>query len=250
MAPTMLTKKALLARLAAARGKLRAPAAAAASNRRASPVSRGRALLEEIIHPLYDTEAITADIGEYVYFQRPIGQSGVAGFLKTHRDSNLEVAGQLPSPRVHVVTGVRAVLSQVNGDTTGTVTAVAKPDMTDYMGTIRALVWESFFEFSIGSKRYIWVPLFLVPGNVGFAAIGQSQAQQGFATGATEAQWFNSVYPRGDYFSVLPARLRIPSQQGFQAKISFPRQATGDNGAWTPLKVTILLDGIQGREVQ
>jgi hypothetical protein len=216
--------------------------------RRPSPFPEGgRARLEEVIQPQYDTEAITAGNGEVNYFQRPLGQSAVAGFQKTLRDTNMRTAGQLPRPQVFVITGIRVIPSLVSGDT-GAVPAPVNPDFSDYLGTIKAILYESVFTLRIGTKDYLQIPTFRLPGNVGIDATGWAQ-RTATAAEAAETDIYYSLWPEGEYFSTLPGRLRLPSLQGFYATIGFPRAAV--NSIITGgIKVTVALDGIHGREVQ
>lgn len=217
--------------------------------RRPSPFPEGsRARLEEVIQPIYDTEAINALSGEFNYFQRPLGQAAIAGFSKTLRDTNLRTAGQLPRPQVFVITGIRVIPSLVSGDASASPAPVI-PDFSDFLSTLKAIVHESILTLRIGTKDYLQVPTFRVPANVGVDAVGWAQ-RTATAGEAAENDVYYSLWPEGEYFSTLPGRLRLPSLQGFNASISFPRAAVNSTLVSGGLKVTVALDGIHGREVQ
>lgn len=225
------TNRARMARMAATRG--------------ASPVRQGRPRIEPIIHPLFDTEAITTGAGTYTYFARPIGQAAVSGNQKTLRDTNMRVASQLPQPQVQVVSGLRVMVSQVIGDTTASPSLNINPTVSSYLATIRAILWESTLRFFVGQKEYLNVPTMLVPGNVGISALGHAQSE---TTTAAETDWTYSLFSRGDYYSILDARIKLPPLQSFGAEIIFP--VASKNTIAAGIKVTVCLDGLQGREVQ
>lgn len=241
----------LAARLARIRGGRRRPVRMGATRRPSPFPENRRALLEEVIHPLYDTEGlVTTAAGstpaDLQFFSRPQGQSAASGFNKTTRDTNMLTAGVLARPKVHVVTGIRIVISQITGDTGAAVT-LADFDFTDYVSTIRAIMSEALFQFDIGPKRYLSAPVSQCPANVGMSIVGNSLMAPDAAAGVNETMWTWSLFPRGDYYSTLPARLRIPSQQNFTAKLRFTR---GLINAVTNVKISVVLDGINGREVQ
>lgn len=247
MATKKKISKANLKKLLKRRAKLAAQrrARTAKSTRRTSPVRTGRAKIEPIIHPLFDTEAITAGTGRTIFFSRPVGQAAVAGFTKSRRDTNLDLASALPKPRVHIVTGIRVIPSMITGDTTASPTLNLNPDLTDMASTMRAIFEETVFTLEIGTKAYLQVPTNQLPGNVGLSLIGEANAE---TAASNEGHWGYALFGRGDYFSTLAARIKIPPLQSFAAKIEFPvasKNAVISGG----LKVTVVLDGLLGREV-
>lgn len=212
-----------------------------------------RPRLDQIVHSIFDTESINTDSGSFGYFARPIGTQAVAGFTKTRRDTNLESSNGLPRPRVMVITGFRVIPSQIQGDAQSAA-VVTMPGVLAYARALRCLLYETIFEFWVGTKNYVKVPTFMVPGNCGVDIVGISQKE---GAGVTEAQYAHSLFPRGQYFSLGNARIKLPSQQSISAFIRFPRQAVtsafgaaaafnGVNG----LKVSVFADGILGREIQ
>lgn len=226
-----------------------AQAAMLAGNRRPSPFPvSARPQLEEVIQPLYDTEAITAGSGQTLFFGRPLGQAAVSGFPKTLRDTNLRMANALGNPQVFVATGIRVIPSQINGDTLANPTAFAIPAMTSYIPTLHAIVHESVFSLTVGTKEYVSQPTVNFPGLVGVDAIGCAQ-RTGSAAEAQEVDFYYSLWPDGEYHTLMPTRIRIPPLQTFSAAITFPvasKNAVIANG----IKVTVVLDGVYGREVQ
>ncbi len=224
-------------------------ASAVGSTRRPSPFPEAaRARLEEVVQPQYDTEGITALSGETLFFARPVGQVGIGGHTKTIRDTNMRTASSLPRPQVFVVTGIRVVPSLISGDAAAS-PAASNPDFSDYKSTFLAIMWETVSVFRIGTKEYLTIPTFRLPGNIGVEAMGWAQ-RTATAAEAAENDVYHSIYGEGEYFSTMPGRLRLPSLQGFGFTLQFPRAALNSTLVSGGLKVTVFLDGIHGREVQ
>jgi len=113
----------------------------------------GPALLRASRQPIYDTAIMPVGVAatQVTFFQTPLGQAG-----KTIHDTNLETAGQLPSPNQFLFTGLGFSVQR----------GIAPLDFN-------ALYEMSELEFLMGSTPYVQVPLESIPtvgGATGFAA--------------------------------------------------------------------------------
>ena len=98
---------------------------------------------ESIWQPLYDYQAVgPAAVANLSFFQVPIGQAG-----KTLVDTNMELAGQIPTAQNFAITGVQVEFYP--GQTTTSATATAFTDDLYQFYRTGALI------LRIGSKEYI-----------------------------------------------------------------------------------------------
>ena len=238
----------------------------------ASPAGQfANAKVEPIHQPLYsahyfqDGQAVP---NEASFFGYAVGgnvagdQSRTATLLET----NMQQAGALPTPKLFLVEGIRIIPSQgkatgkrdsspdylkdVIDDTNllskGTASAsAASPDVDNLEDLVR-LIYGSYFKFFVGTKDYLQIPTFGVPGNCGIE--GEiATALTGGATSTVFGKQVAAVHSVGKYFSLPEYRILIPSQQNFAASLNFPQETTPTiNGGRL---VYCFLDGILGREV-
>lgn len=219
------------------------------ATRRRSPIrSRQRPVLEQVVKTYFDTEAFVAATLESNYFSRPQGQAAAAGNTKTLRDTNMIVAGQLPNPKVFVIVGFRVVCSGMTDDAQAT-PAFALMTATEAVLAYRAIVWETVTEFQLGQKIYVKRPTWQLPANAGLAMDGITSTNTAGGSIQLLADIPASLFASGPYLSYVRTRLRLPPLQSFSARIYSPRARV--NGLPTNgVKVSLLLDGIEGREVQ
>lgn len=219
--------------------------ALAGRTRRVTPVRAGRAQVDPIVQPIYDTEGTAAFTGQMIFFQRPVGQSMVSGGTKTLRDTNMRFGGALPNPRVQVITGFRVLLSQVVGDIAAVPALDANPSFLFYQLALTGLYEESVFSFELGNKTYTQGPTWVYPGNAYVQISGNATLDPG---AGTVANWSYSLGHTGPYFSTMAARIKVGPLQPFNAKLTWPTNALG---AATPAgnKITVVCEGIQGREI-
>jgi len=135
-------------------------------------------ILDVIIEPRYDTNTIlAAGTLTLTYFALPIGQGatnfGAAGVTKGLADTNMDLAGQLPAGYNFFITGFRV-----------------QPAFG--LTAVDAQTWSAgcVFNFTIGSKPFLRVPVDTIPAGMGPAgavavAVGGAPLEQhAFSHGA------------------------------------------------------------------
>ena len=189
----------------------------------ASPFSAtARPIVEPIVQPMYDRiELATTVVPENQFFAVPRGSGG-----KTSRDTNMDVASQLPNPKLFLILAQCLQFSENVADT-----AV----FTD----LRALLYNGWYQLFIGTKAYLQINIFALPSNWG---IGLSAAT---AVGGT-ALTFVTAHGKGPIFKNGEKSITIPPQQNFNATLSYPVTTTIN----VARDVWCYLLGHQAREVQ
>ncbi len=223
--------------------------------------SLAQAQIEPIVQPLYsmaviNDAAMTAQ-RETFFFRYSVGQpiSGPAGaaaaVASTIINTNMETAGFIASPKVFLTTGVRMVFSNLTAvltdalevGTAGGSEEAAASMVTDFL----ELTYGTYFRFFVGTKDYLTVPTFMVPGNVGVGGLS-AVSLSGIAAQGPDFSQVNAFNTAGRYFGLGEHRILIPSQQNFFTSIVAP-QAVPPTIA-SELAVFSILDGFFGREVQ
>lgn len=165
--------------------------------------------MEAIYQPLYDIQAYpTAGFTSKTFFQEPIGQNS-----KTISDTNMQSAGQLPSPQKFLVQTVEVIL------TTGV-------PLIDVVGATGAganemydILRQGALTLTIGSKPYlIQGPLITMPLQNTFVA--QFAISTTASTDVSESSYLAAG---GPVFDLAKHRtpLWIPTTQNFDVKITF-----------------------------
>jgi len=175
---------------------------------------------EGIVQPLYDYQTYDGANGQTSlrFFALPIGQGG-----KTLADTNMEGAGQMPSPKEQLVTAIQVVFMPglpvpVNPDglpgTTGPTTAL------DNWNDVYTVFRSGYLDFFIGSKSY------LIDAPVGkfsndFRLAGSSavgiHAPDAVAAGQTAVDYATFA---GPIYNISPVRLT--SNQNFDVTLRWP----------------------------
>lgn len=165
---------------------------------------------EAIFQPLYDYQTYAA-AGQtsLSFFQIPIGQSS-----KTIADTNMESAGQLPSPKTFMVQAIEvAFFSGVTPSTHGAQAAA------EYVNDVNAIHKSGHLQLFIGSKPYLdEAPIGVFPqswGMGGFAAVADTTTAA--ADSQTLIQYARTV---GRLYEIPP--LYIPSNQNFKVTLDWP----------------------------
>lgn len=191
------------------------------------------ALVEPIQQPLYSRVLVTAAAPEAQLFFFGVSQGAVG---QNPVFTNLEVASQLPNPKIFVVRGYRVHIDQ---------NAAPVATNADLLTGMLELVRSYWFRFFIGVKEYLRVPMFYMSSGLGIWA--------SIATAGAEAD--NEIVHVSqigqphfeNYFKIHRRPIVIPPQQNFQAEINRgPALATltgGDRAVWA------FLEGDLGREV-
>lgn len=180
--------------------------------------------IEAIAEPLYDYQTYpTAGASTLTFFQTPVGSGGA-----TLEDTNMRLAGALPSPQQFLVTNIQVDFRPGVAVTTTGTAAVQASD--NYANDVETILSRGALRFRVGSKDYLTAfPLMKFPPAhrlFGFAGWA------GFAS-ATDA--VNATYAQagGPVFQCTPILLQ--STQNFAITLEWP-----DGAVATP-------SGIAGR---
>ncbi len=214
----------------------------------------GEPLIEVITQPMYSCvsfDSTTLPVTRRC-FNFSVGQpvpgaieGGGVAETATLYHTNMDVSGQLSTPKVFEVTGIRFVVSNLNE--TGSAgpphpaTASDPLLLEDLLRMNNGLV----LDFTVGQKNYAEGPVWMFPGNCGVGGM----ASAGIAdTTATEQYTIESGQGAGMPWQMAPYTIFIPSQQTFFVDLNAP-------GATTPtLSVArlawVVLMGRLGREAQ
>jgi hypothetical protein len=193
--------------------------------------------VEPIQNPLYSQQQIsTTPQSQVLFFQSTQGGPAPGG---NSVFTNLEVAGQLPNPKIFVVRGYRLHIEQ-NVPVLGTGATAA-----DVFRDLLRIIESYWYRFFIGVKEYLRVPAFYLTSGLGAwlsvaGATGTAGTNDYFAT-AQIGQ------PHHDNYFKIPRRpIVIPPQQNFQGELNLgPALAS----ITTARRVWNFLEGDLGREV-
>lgn len=187
------------------------------------------------VQPLYDTATVpAAGALTLTYFSNPIGAAGgnftAAASNKVLADSNMDLAGQLPSGQNFRVLGFRA-----------------QPHFA--LTTADAQKWSSgsWFLFTVGQKPYLRVPTDTLPAGVG-------PDGSVFGTAATGGILSHGFPALANSFQIGRQSLELASGTNFQATLNWVAVVAVTTTAPTQpaagLPVRIYLDGFFFRSVQ
>lgn len=198
---------------------------------------------EGIVQDLYDFQSYpAAGTTQLTFFALPIGQGG-----KTESDTNLDLAGQLPTNQMFLVKSIEVYFYP----STPTVAA----DMPAAFGAkaVAALINDAYIfyrsgnlQFLIGSKDYLRsAPLNKFPPKTNFCVEG---AAADSTTAAADSQT-RIVYGRavGRPYFLKDAALLLESNQNFNVRLNWPE---GVQAITNPARVGVTLDGVLYRRSQ
>jgi hypothetical protein len=173
--------------------------------------------LDVITQPLYDSASIATAATSATFFQTPRGQGG-----KTTLETNMTLAGQLPSPWTFSILGLAWIFE-------------ANTSFAD----AKVLIDQGFFQLLIGAKEFLTGPLRFLPGGTGL--IGFSN----IAAAATESIVNNGVPSPHDLY-MLTKPIQLLENENFQVTVTFPTAIT----LVATRKVWFVLHGELTRSVQ
>ena len=174
---------------------------------------------EVFSQPLYDSSDIAAaTVGDVRFFNNTIA---TVGKLRT----NMELAGQLPSPRQLLIQQISVIpwASQA-------VTA-ASVSVADDVALIAA---QTSFVLTISDKPYLTMPSLLLPGGVGIETADVTQGHSGMA------------HPAARFNVLRPGQLLKPNEN-FNGVVNIPVAIAGLTQS---TRVYVVLWGLQLRAVQ
>lgn len=198
------------------------------SARRFSPMIAGGK--DIITQPLYDTQQVlAAGTGSLTFFQVPRGGGttlfGAGG--KNLTDTNMELAGQLPSPWTFEIFSVALALQ------------------TDVTLAYAALILnDGNIQLNIGSKQFLQLPIMHVPGGAGIAGYS-SAATTVAATTINDQVANNGVASPGAVYK-LSRSITLMENENFNVALSFPSTITPSANTF----VRLLLGGELSRSIQ
>ncbi len=225
------------------------------------------ARLEPIMQPLYsaavyDNAALSTQ-RELFFFRYAIGGqvSGLAAAAgtvpATVLHTNMDTAGFLAAPKVFLVKGCRLVIPGINStlsDVKTTNPQTGETPVEHDLADMLEVLYGTYFRFFVGTKDYLNVPTFMVPGNVGVGGLMETDVMAPAAAGPFQHVYV-SANSNGQYAAMTrngdPAEdhsILIPPQQNFFCSLN-ASQATPPTVAAECL-VYAVLDGVFGREVQ
>lgn len=190
---------------------------------------------EVIWSPLYDfqTYASAGTTVEYSFFQTPVGQSN-----RTLEDTNMEAAGQMPSPKTFLITALSVVLFP--GAATSAYGAGA---VSAFVDDVYKFGKAGYLKLFVGSKDYLRDgPMGKFPadfGIAGFAALSDAST-----AGANLQGRINVASWRGPKYAITPVMLE--RNQNFKVTLNFPTTTALSANA----RVGVILDGFEYRNSQ
>jgi hypothetical protein len=204
---------------------------------------------EAIKQSLYDSQAYPA-LGspQLSFFQLPVGQGvGFGGAAKTFSDTNILSPGAMPANQEFLIESVEVSFFP----TTPTVAA----DMPSAFGAgaVDHLVNDTYIFYRagnlnliIGAKSYLQEgPLLRFPPKAYFELhAGAADASTAAASQQTRIKYATA---RGRPYMLSPAKLRLVSNQNFNAQLSWPE---GLQPVTNPGRIFVILDGVLYRRSQ
>ncbi len=186
--------------------------------------------------PLYDRVVqATPATGTIQFFQVPVGQAG-----KTELDTNMRLAGQIPSNHVFECWSPRIIIAPISATTAADVTvANSRVEM------VHDLIFGSFIRMRIVSQEKLLVPTFFLPAAAGVSAsVALIQALAAGATAAANFQVANNGMPTNESAARLdPFPIIIPPLQTFTFEMTFPVNVVLPEN----VNIWVVLDGILHR---
>lgn len=217
---------------------------------------------EGVRQTLYDFQLYpTAGATSLTFFQLPQGQGvstsqGNAANPKGLSDTNMEAAGQLPSPKMFLATSIEVVFfpgsvntaltytPQVANSFIAVPTAAQAPIALGALNDINAVLQGGYLNFFIGSKSYLTeAQLCRFPPKTCLAA-DLAVASNSATTGTIGAALGKAT---GRPYYLDPAVL-LPPNQNFNVTVNFPAVVatpSGFNG-----RIGVILDGYLYRNSQ
>lgn len=202
--------------------------------------------LESLWQPLYDS-AVYPHAGTttaLTFFQQPIGQgTGVGGGAKTIEDTNMTLAGQLPSPQFQLVTSVELIFIPGEDPSTGPTTpALAN---TNFANDVWRFLKRGHLNLTVNQKPQIDIsPLMKVPPTVRLA--GFAGGTDTTSAAATQANLVQYAAGCGVVYDVDPKA--IQSSRNFSVSLSWSSAAALASA--NDARVFCFLNGFMYRAIQ
>lgn len=214
---------------------------------------------EVIRQRLYDFQLYaTAGVGQLSFFQTPVGQGvtsalgGTVGSTKTFNDTNMQLAGQLPSGIAYKVESIEVQFYPGSVSTANTYTpanvgqwaTVSAAALTNQVNDVNTFYQSGMLEFNILNKNYLReTPLQAFPPKTGLDAFGAHATNS-----ATTAQVSTVLAKAGGrpYYLDLPITLK--PAVNFEVVLKWPAPVATPSGF--NARVGVILDGLLMRASQ
>lgn len=218
--------------------------------------------VEKVRQRLFDFQIYpTAGTTQMTFFAQPKGQGnssspGNAGNVKTYADTNMELAGQLPSPQAFIAESIEIVTfagSSTAANTFATVTPMefsttAAATVDASINDVNAIGVAGWLDLYIGSKTYLRdAPLGAFPPKT-FLALDAAVALQGNGQTVTStmATIANAKWSGRPYYLDPPITLR--ATQNFNITLNWPVAVATPSGF--NARIGVILDGVLFRKAQ
>ena len=209
-------------------------------------VNRG-GQFEAVRQTLYDYQAYAqAGQTQLTFFQLPVGQGN-----KTLADTNMEIAGQLPNPKMFLIQSIEILFFPSGTGTAlpsfGGLAATAAAATSAFVNDVYNVGKSGWLEMFIGSKPYLReAPLNRFPPKSkldGFVAWGDSSTAGAVnVEGAAYAVWSGRPY-------MLTPPILLKPTQNFNVTLNWPA-AVALAAIDTAARIGVVLDGILYRNSQ
>ncbi len=174
----------------------------------------GRPYVRVTPSPLFDTEIIATATAttEVIGFSRPAGTNDGSGTLapKNSSHTNLQSASQLNQPYAFDLFGFNVKITSNSN-----ATRILEKDLDDVLLGTEAASGGALFEFKMGNRAYLSVPLTEIPHGVGV---------DGFSVVAGAGSERNGVAHRSNYykFTVNKFLVHIRPSEAFNTRFFWP----------------------------
>lgn len=191
--------------------------------------------MEGVRASLYDFQTYAnAGTTQMTFFQVPIGQSS-----KTKYDTNMEVAGSLPSPKRFLVESIEVYFFPGKAIAYSAATAATRLSQADDVYTVAKSGWLDLF---IGSKSYLTeAPIGRFPPTTGV----KTQNAVGVSTGGV--QGYDYAVMGGQPYRMDPPILLVPTQN-FNITLNWPSAVALPSA--TDGRIGVVMKGILYRNSQ
>lgn len=216
---------------------------------------------EKVRQRLYDFLVYpTAGVAQLSFFVNPKGQGlssspGNANNAKAYSDTNMDLAGQLPSPQAMIVESIEVLIfagSSTVANTYASLTPMefnATPAATvdANIGDVNAIGVAGWLEFYIGSKVYVRdAPIGVFPPKTYLDLDAAVAIDAASTTTSSMASIANAKWAGRPYYLDPPITLR--ATQNFQVTLNFPAVVATPSGA--NARIGVALDGVLFRKAQ
>lgn len=203
---------------------------------------------------LYDSTAYpAAGVSTLAFFAQPLGQgTGFGGGVKTLSDTNMNLAGQIPSMQQFIITDIEVLFQPT------TPTVAAQMPAAFGNDVVAAIVNDEYIfrrsgnlQLAIGSKAYVQdAPLWVFPSKQNFeisAALSDTTTAAGNLTAAGQGSRIAHGFTKGMPYILGSGSLNLTNNQNFSVTLGWPE---GVQAITNPARVFVRLNGWLYRAAQ